>query len=236
MTNIIKNEFISTKKSTLIILNILILASVALVYFSKIKLTGVDYFTQTEIVDMFFNSTLNILAPFIVLLVAKVITEEFNNGGMKIYLINPLSRNEVLIGKSIFIFINILMTMAIQILLSFLAVCILTQVPSVDFIIHTMLKYLVTLIPVTGLILTFSIPGFLMNTSRHTMSFGFAAIVVFDVVVSFYEKLTPYSIIYVLKNIAMSNQNLINNSLISIAYIIIGFLISSYIFSKREIG
>lgn len=235
MTNIIKNEFISTKKSTLIILNVLILAFVGLSYFAKVKLSGVDYFTQPEIVDMFFSSTLNILAPFIVMLVAKVITEEFNNGGMKIYLINPLSRNEVLIGKSMFILINILITMIIQILLSFVAVCILTQVPSVDFIIHSLLKYLVTLIPVTGLILIFSIPAFLMKTSRNTILFGFAAIAVFDVISSFYEKLTPYSIMHVLKNIAMSNPHLINNILISLVYIIIGFLISSYIFSKREI-
>lgn len=235
MTNIIKNEFISTKKSTLIILNVLILAFVGLAYFAKVKFSGVGYFTQPEIVDMFFSSTLNVLAPFIVILIAKVITEEFNNGGMKIYLINPLSRNEVLIGKSMFILINILITMIIQILLSFIAVCILTQVPSVDFIIHSLLKYLVTLIPVTGLILILSIPAFLMKTSRNTILFGFAAIAAFDVVASFYEKLTPYSILYVLKNIAVSNQSLINNSLISLVYIIIGFLISSYIFSKREI-
>ena len=235
MTNIIKNEFISTKKSTLIILNVLILAFVGLAYFAKVKFSGVGYFSQPEIVDMFFSSTLNVLAPFIVILIAKVITEEFNNGGMKIYLINPLSRNEVLIGKSMFILINILITMIIQILLSFIAVCILTQVPSVDFIIHSLLKYLVTLIPVTGLILILSIPAFLMKTSRNTILFGFAAIAAFDVVPSFYEKLTPYSILSVLKNIAVSNQSLINNSLISLVYIIIGFLISSYIFSKREI-
>lgn len=235
MTNIIKNEFISTKKSSLIILNVLILAFVGLAYFSKVKFSGVDYFTQPEVFHMFFSSTLNALAPFIVVLVSKVITEEFNNGGMKIYLINPLSRNEVLIGKSIFIFINILITMIIQILLSFIAVCILTQAPSVDFIIHSMLKYLVILIPVTGLILIFSIPGLLIKTSRNTILFGFAVIAVFDVVPSFYEKLTPYSIMHVLNNIAVSNQSLINNSLISLVYIIIGFLISSYIFSKREI-
>jgi ABC-type transport system involved in multi-copper enzyme maturation permease subunit len=235
MINIIKNEFISTKKSMIITLNILIIASTALMYFANIKLSGVEIFTQYDIGEMFFRSTLKVLAPFIVLLIAKVATEEFSNGGMKIYLINPISRSEVLIGKSIFVFINIIITMIIQMLLSFIAAYVLVGVPSVDFISDTVLDYLVTLIPVVGLIFTIMIPGFLMKTSRHTMSFGFALIVIFDVVASFYEKLNPYSIVYIMKNIADSNQDLISNSLISLAYIIIGFLVSNYIFSKREI-
>lgn len=235
MINIIKNEFISTKKSIIIILNILIIASAGLMYFANVKLGGVEVFTPYDISEMFFRSTLKVLAPFIVLLVAKVATDEFSNGGMKIYLINPISRSEVLVGKSIFIVINILITMLIQILLSFIAVSVLVGMPSFGFISDTVLDYLVTLIPVVGLIFTIMIPGFLMKTSRHTMSFGFALIIIFDVLASFYEKLNPYSIIYVLKNIAISNQDLLNNSLISLSYIVIGFLISSYIFSKREI-
>ncbi len=219
----------------IITLNILIIASTALMYFANIKLSGVEIFTQYDIGEMFFRSTLKVLAPFIVLLTAKVATEEFSNGGMKIYLINPISRSEVLIGKSIFVFINIIITMIIQMLLSFIAAYVLVGVPSVDFISDTVIDYLVTLIPVVGLIFTIMIPGFLMKTSRHTMSFGFALIVIFDVVASFYEKLNPYSIVYIMKNIADSNQDLISNSLISLAYIVIGFLVSNYIFSKREI-
>lgn len=236
MINIIKNEFISTKKSTLLIFNVLIVATIAFTYFATTKLGGINTFSETDIVNLFFKSTINMLAPFIVILVSKVITEEFNNGGMKIYLINPISRNEVLLGKSIFIFISVLITIIIQLVLSFIAVSTLVQIPSLNLVVGTMIKYLVTLIPIIGLILIFTIPGFLMNTSRNAISCGFLLIAGFNIVASFYEKLNPYSIIYVLKNIAMSNQNLINNSLISIVYIIIGLLVSSYIFSKREIG
>lgn len=236
MINIIKNEFISTKKSVLMIFNALIVATIAFAYFASTKLGGVNIFTESDIVDLFFKSTVNILAPFVVVLVSKVITEEFNNGGMKIYLINPISRNEILIGKSIFIFINVLISMAIQLLLSLIAVCVLLQIPSLGFVVDTTLKYLVTLIPVIGLILIFTIPGFLMNTSRNAISGGFVLIAAFNIVASFYEKLNPYSIMYVMKNIALSNQGLINNSLISLGYIVIGFIISSYVFSNKEIN
>lgn len=236
MVNIIKNEFISTKKSVLMIFNALIVATISFSYFASTKLGGVNIITESDIVDMFFKSTVNMLAPFIVVLVSKVITEEFNNGGMKIYLINPISRNEVLIGKSIFIFINILITMVMQLLLSLVAVCVLLQIPSLGFVVDTTLKYLVTLIPVIGLILLFTIPGFLMNTSRNAISGGFVLIAAFDIVASFYEKLNPYSIMYIMKNIALSNQGLINNSLISLIYIVIGFIISSYVFSNKEIS
>lgn len=236
MINIIKNEFISTKKIILMIFNILITASVALTYFASTKLVGTDIFTESDIVNMFFKSTLSMIAPFVVILISKVITDEFANGGMKIYLINPISRNEVLIGKSIFIFINVLITMIIQLLLSLLAVCVLLQIPSLDFVIDTTVKYLVTLLPIIGLILIFTIPGFLMNTSRNTISAGFLLIAVLDIVASFYEKLNPYSIMYIMKTIAVSNQDLISNSLISLVYLVIGFIISSYVFSNKEIS
>ena len=218
MINIIKNEFISTKKSVLMIFNALIVATIAFAYFASTKLGGVNIFTESDIVDLFFKSTVNILAPFVVVLVSKVITEE------------------ILIGKSIFIFINVLISMAIQLLLSLIAVCVLLQIPSLGFVVDTTLKYLVTLIPVIGLILIFTIPGFLMNTSRNAISGGFVLIAAFNIVASFYEKLNPYSIMYVMKNIALSNQGLINNSLISLGYIVIGFIISSYVFSNKEIN
>jgi ABC-type transport system involved in multi-copper enzyme maturation permease subunit len=235
MINVIKNEFISTKKSALLVLNILITATAGLFLFTSIKSSGINTLTQYQIIDVFFKSTLNLLAPFILILVATVITESFNNGCLKIYLINPISRNEVLIGKSVFIFINILITMIIQIFLSFIVACVLTQVSSMNTIVDVMFKYLVTLIPVFAIILTFAIPGVLMKTSRNTMSFGFVLIAILNVAASFYEKLNSYSIIYVLKNISVSNQDLISNSLISLVYIAIGFLVSSYIFSNREI-
>lgn len=236
MVNIIKNEFISTKKSVLIIFNALIVATIAFAYFASTKLVGTNIFTESDIVDLFFKSTVNMLAPFIIILASKVITEEFNNGGMKIYLINPISRNEVLIGKSIFIFINVLISMVIQLLLSLIVVCVLLQIPSLSFVIDITLRYLVTLLPVIGLILIFTIPGLLMNTSRNAISGGFLLIAAFNVVASFYEKLNPYSIMYIMKTISVSNQDLVNNILISFGYIVIGFIISSYIFSSKEIS
>lgn len=235
MINIIKNEFIITKKIILAIFNVFIIAGVALAYFTSTNLVGANIFTESDILDLFFRSTLSMLTPFIVILISKIITDEFNTGGMKIYLINPISRNEVLIGKLVFIFINILITMLVQLLLSFVTVCVLLQIPSVDLMVNITFKYLITLIPLTGLTLTLMIPGFLMNTSRNTILAGVVLMGALDIVVSLYTKLSPYSIIYVVQNIAVSNQYLINNTLISLAYIVIGFLFSSYIFSNRAI-
>lgn len=235
MINIIKNEFIITKKIILAIFNVFIIAGVALAYFTSTNLVGANIFTESDILDLFFRSTLSMLTPFIVILISKIITDEFNTGGMKIYLINPISRNEVLIGKLVFIFINILITMLVQLLLSFVTVCVLLQIPSVDLMVNITFKYLITLIPLTGLTLTLMIPGFLMNTSRNTILASVVLMGALDIVVSLYTKLSPYSIIYVVQNIAVSNQYLINNTLISLAYIVIGFLFSSYIFSNRAI-
>ncbi len=235
MSSIIKNEFITNKKWALILANILILASTAITYFAITKISKDVFLNESEIMLMFFKSTISIIPTFIIILISKIITEEFNNGGMKIYLINPISRNEVLISKLIFICINVLITIIIQIIISFIAASLLTQVPKLDMIIDIIYKYSVTLIPIIGLISILFIPALLINSSRHTISFGIFIIIGFDILCSYFSKLKPYSITYILKNIIDMNSNIVNNIIISLVYFVLGMVISSYIFKNKEI-
>ena len=235
MSSIIKNEFITNKKGSLILANILIVASTALAYFATTKIAGSGILSEAQIMSIFLKSTLTIMPPFIIIIISKVITEEFNNGGMKIYLINPISRTEVLIGKLVFICINVLITMIIQIIISIIATSILTQVPELKLISDVIFKYAVTFIPIVGLVSILFIPGFLIQSSRHTISFGIFIIIGFDIICSYFSKLNPYSITYILKNIADMNTNTINNIIISLVYFIVGMVISSYIFKNKEI-
>ncbi|GIM31836.1 ABC transporter permease subunit [Paraclostridium bifermentans] len=235
MSSIIKNEFITNKKWSLILANILILASTALAYFAITKISKDVFLNESEIMLMFFKSTISIIPPFIIILISKIITEEFNNGGMKIYLINPISRTEVLIGKLVFICINVLITIVTQIIISIIATSILTQIPELGLISDVIYKYLVTLIPIVGLISILFIPGLLIKSSRHTISFGIFIIVVFDILCSFFTKLNPYSITYILKNIIDMNSNIVNNIIISLVYLLVGMVVSSYIFKNKEI-
>ncbi|EQK43369.1 ABC-2 transporter family protein [[Clostridium] bifermentans ATCC 638] len=235
MNSIIKNEFITNKKSSLLLANILILASTALAYFATTKVAGSSVLGESQIMLMFLKSTLTIIPPFIIIIISKVITEEFNNGGMKIYLINPISRTEVLMGKLVFICINVLITMIIQIIISIIAASILTQVPELELISDVIYKYAVTFIPIIGLVSILFIPGLLIPSSRHTISFGIFIIIGFDIICSYFSKLNPYSITYILKNIADMNTNTINNIIISLVYFIVGMVISSYIFKNKEI-
>ncbi|MCU9815751.1 ABC transporter permease [Paraclostridium sp. AKS73] len=234
MSSIIKNEFITNKKWALILANILILASTAITYFAITKIYKDVFLNESEIMLMFFKSTISIIPTFIIILISKIITEEFNNGGMKIYLINPISRNEVLISKLIFICINVLITIIIQIIISFIAASLLTQVPKLDMIIDIIYKYSVTLIPIIGLISILFIPALLINSSRHTISFGIFIIIGFDILCSYFSKLKPYSITYILKNIIDMNSNIVNNIIISLVYFVLGMVISSYIFKIRR--
>ncbi len=235
MSSIIKNEFITNKKWALILANILILASTAITYFAITKISKDVFLNESEIMLMFFKSTISIIPTFIIILISKIITEEFNNGGMKIYLINPISRNEVLISKLIFICINVLITIIIQIIISFIAASLLTQVPKLDMIIDIIYKYSVTLIPIIGLISILFIPALLINSSRHTISFGIFIIIGFDILCSYFSQLKPYSITYILKNIIDMNSNIVNNIIISLVYFVLGMVISSYIFKNKEI-
>lgn len=235
MNSIIKNEFITNKKWTLILSNILIIVSTLMAYFAITKISEGVVLNESEIMLMFFKSTLNIISPFIVILISKVLTEEFSNGGMKIYLINPISRNEVLISKLIFICINVLITIIIQIIISFIAASLLTQVPGLDLISDIIYKYSVTLIPIIGLISILFIPGLLINSSRHMTSFGIFIIIGFDILCSYFSQLKPYSITYILKNIADINNHIVNNIIISLVYLLVGMVVSSYIFKNKEI-
>lgn len=235
MSSIIKNEFITNKKWSLILANILILASTAITYFAITKISKDVFLNESEIMLMFFKSTISIIPPFIIILISKIITEEFNNGGMKIYLINPISRTEVLIGKLVFICINVLITIVTQIIISIIATSILTQIPELGLISDVIYKYLVTLIPIVGLISILFIPGLLIKSSRHTISFGIFIIVVFDILCSYFTKLNPYSITYILKNIIDMNSNIVNNIIISLVYLLVGMVVSSYIFKNKEI-
>lgn len=235
MNSIIKNEFITNKKTALLLANILIIASTALAYFATTKISGTEVLSESQIMSMFVQSTLKIIPPFIIILISKVITEEFSNGGMKIYLINPISRTEVLIGKLLFICINVLITIVTQIIISIIATSILTQIPALGLISDVIYKYVVTLIPIVGLISILFIPGLLIKSSRHTISFGIFIIVGFDILCSYFTKLNPYSITYILKNIADINNHIVNNIIISLIYLLVGMVVSSYIFKNKEI-
>ncbi|WP_170075157.1 ABC transporter permease [Paraclostridium dentum] len=230
MISILKNEFITNEKGTFLLANILIIPSLALIYFASMKVIGV----KVDIMSIFLNITLSMLPFFIIILISKVITEEFNNGGMKIYLINPISRNEVLIGKLFFIFINIVITMIIQIVISFIATYVLSQVPGIDSVNDIIYKYLVALIPTIGLISVLFIPGLLIQKSRQTIYFGILILIGINFV-CLLLKLNSYSITYVIKNIGDINQNFVGNISISIIYILVGLIISSHIFSNKEI-
>ncbi|KGJ48887.1 hypothetical protein KD33_12040 [Clostridium sp. NCR] len=235
MSSIIKNEFITNKKWSLILANILILASTAITYFAITKISKDVFLNESEIMLMFFKSTISIIPPFIIILISKIITEEFNNGGMKIYLINPISRTEVLIGKLVFICINVLITIVTQIIMSIIATSILTQIPELGLISDVIYKYSVTLIPIVGLISILFIPGLLIKSSRNTISFGIFIIIGFDIICSYFTKLNPYSITYILKNIIDMNSNIVNNIIISLVYLLVGMVVSSYIFKNKEI-
>lgn len=235
MSSIIKNEFITNKKGALILFNILILASTAISYFVTIKISGVEVLNESEIMLMFFKSTLSIMPPFIIILISKVITEEFSNGGMKIYLINPISRTEVLIGKLVFICINVLITIIVQIIISIITTSILTQVPELGLISDVIYKYSVIFIPIVGLTSILFVPGLLIKSSRNTISFGIFIIIGFDILGSYFTKLNPYSITYVLKNISDINNHIVNNIIISLIYFLVGIIVSSYIFKNKEI-
>lgn len=230
MISILKNEFITNEKGTFLLTNILIIPSLALIYFASMKVIGV----KVDIMSIFLNITLSMIPFFIIILISKVITEEFNNGGMKIYLINPISRNEVLIGKLFFIFINIVITMIIQIVISFIAAYVLSQVPGIDSVNDIIYKYLVALIPTIGLISVLSIPALLIQKSRQTIYFGILILIGINLI-CLLLKLNSYSITYVIKNIGYINQNFVDNIIISIIYILVGLISSSHIFSNKEI-
>ncbi|GAA0099538.1 hypothetical protein UT300012_02520 [Paraclostridium bifermentans] len=235
MNSIIKNEFITTKKGTLILANILIIAATALAYFAITKASKAEVLSESQIMSMFAQSTINVIPPFIVILISKAITEEFSNGGMKIYLINPISRMEVLIGKLVFICINVLITIITQIIISIIATSILTQVPQLGLISDITYKYSVTFIPIVGLISILFIPGLLINSSRHMTSLGIFIIFGFNILCSYFTKLNPYSITYILKNISDINNHIVNNIIISLVYCLVGILASIYIFENKEI-
>lgn len=235
MNSIIKNEFITTKKGTLILANILIIAATALAYFAITKASKAEVLSESQIMSMFAQSTINVIPPFIVILISKAITEEFSNGGMKIYLINPISRMEVLIGKLVFICINVLITIITQIIISIIATSILTQVPQLGLISDITYKYSVTFIPIVGLISILFIPGLLINSSRHMTSLGIFIIFGFNILCSYFTKLNPYSITYILKNISDINNHIVNNIIISLVYLLVGMVVSSYIFKNKEI-
>lgn len=235
MNSIIKNEFITTKKGTLILANILIIAATALAYFAITKASKAEVLSESQIMSMFAQSTINVIPPFIVILISKAITEEFSNGGMKIYLINPISRMEVLIGKLVFICINVLITIITQIIISIIATSILTRVPQLGLISDITYKYSVTFIPIVGLISILFIPGLLINSSRHMTSLGIFIIFGFNILCSYFTKLNPYSITYILKNIADINNHIVNNIIISLVYCLVGILASIYIFENKEI-
>lgn len=235
MNSIIKNEFITTKKGTLVLANILIIAATALAYFAITKASKAEVLSESQIMSMFAQSTINVIPPFIVILISKAITEEFSNGGMKIYLINPISRMEVLIGKLVFICINVLITIITQIIISIIATSILTQVPQLGLISDITYKYSVTFIPIVGLISILFIPGLLINSSRHMTSLGIFIIFGFNILCSYFTKLNPYSITYILKNISDINNHIVNNIIISLVYCLVGILASIYIFKNKEI-
>ena len=235
MNSIIKNEFITTKKGTLILANILIIAATALAYFAITKASKAEVLSESQIMSMFAQSTINVIPPFIVILISKAITEEFSNGGMKIYLINPISRMEVLLGKLVFICINVLITIITQIIISIIATSILTQVPQLGLISDITYKYSVTFIPIVGLISILFIPGLLINSSRHMTSLGIFIIFGFNILCSYFTKLNPYSITYILKNISDINNHIVNNIIISLVYCLVGILASIYIFENKEI-
>lgn len=235
MSSIIKNEFITNKKSSLILANIIILVSTAAAYFAATQIAGAEVLSESQIMSMFLKSTLTIIPPFTIIIISKVITEEFSSGGMKIYLINPINRTEILIGKLVFICINVLIIMITQIIISIIATSILTQVPSLGLISDLVYKYSITFIPIVGLISILFIPGLLIQSSRNTISFGIFIIIGFDILCSYFTKLSPYSITYILKNIADMNSNITNSFIISLVYIVAGMAVSSYIFKNKEI-
>lgn len=236
MLNIIKNEFIKYRKiNALVITNILIMVSVFLIYFTMNKFGGEEFLKSSEVLNMFFSSTISIIPYLIVLLISKTITEEFSNGGMQIYLINPIARSEILIGKIAFILINIIITMIIQILISFIFSGIFIQVPTLEISIDTICRYLVTIIPIIGLICILFVPALIINTSRNSISFGVAVIAIVPIITSIYTNIKPYSILWIIKNIENYGQNLFINITISIVYILIGYILSSYIFNNRDI-
>lgn len=236
MLNIIKNEFIKSRKiNALLITNILIMASVFLIYFTMNKFGEEGFLRSSEVLNMFFASTISIIPYLIVILISKTITEEFNNGGMQIYLINPITRSEILIGKIAFILINIIITMLTQILISFTFSGIFIQVPTLEMAINTICRYLVTIIPIIGLICILFVPALIINTSRNSISFGFAVIAIGPIITSIYTNIKPYSILWIIKNIENYGENLFINITISIVYILIGYMFSSYIFNYRDI-
>ncbi|RDC48407.1 hypothetical protein DVA85_29085, partial [Acinetobacter sp. RIT592] len=73
MNSIIKNEFITTKKGTLILANILIIAATALAYFAITKASKAEVLSESQIMSMFAQSTINVIPPFIVILISKAI-------------------------------------------------------------------------------------------------------------------------------------------------------------------
>jgi ABC-2 type transport system permease protein len=236
LISIIKNEFIKSKKiSPLLMVNILIVVSVALMYFTVSKLGASFFLNEKQLMDMFVSSTLKLMPFFIVILILKTITDEFTNGGMKIYLINPITRNELLIGKLLFIIINLILTIIIQMIIGIVIISVMLQVPTLDLISDTRYKYLITLIPIIGLTAILFIPGVLLNSSRNVISIGFAIIVVIPIVTTIYTKLYNYSIFKVIDVIGDSKEHLFMNISISIAYLLIGLILSSCIFYNKEI-
>lgn len=236
MTSIIKNEFVKYKKiNVFIITNILIIASVGLMYYSLSKLGIASILKANEIMSMFLESTIKLMPYLIVILTSKIITDEFANGGMKISLINPITRNELLLGKVLFILINIILTMLIQIIASVVFSFIVEQAPSMNLLFDITYKYLVTIIPSIGLIAILLVPGLLIKTSRNSTSFGFFIIITLPIVTTIYNKVSPYSILTIINNIGDSSEKLSMNIGVSIVYAIIGFVASSYIFSNKDI-
>lgn len=236
MISIIKNEFIKARKiNTLLMANILIVLAVGVMYFSIIKLGGKNALGEKQLMDLFIKTTLNVLPPLGVILISKSITDEFTNGGMKIYLINPISRNDVLIGKLLFILINLILTIIIQLIVSIVAISILIHIPTMDLITDTMYKYLTIFIPIIGLTAILCIPGVLLDSSRNVILVGSAIIFGTPIITTIYEKLYNYSIFKVISNISESNAHLASNIGLSIAYLAVGLAVSSFIFYNKEI-
>lgn len=236
MISIIKNEFIKSGKiNPVVAANILIILAVGVMYFSFIKLGGENAIGEKELMALFIDITLKALPLLGVVLISKSITDEFTNGGMKIYLINPISRNEVLIGKLLFILINLILTIIIQLIVSILAISILIHVPKMDLISDTMHKYFTTFIPIIGLTAILCIPGLLLDSSRNVILAGSAIIFGTPIITTIYGELYNYSIFKVISNIADSNTHLASNIGLSIAYLVVGLVVSSFIFYNKEI-
>ena len=245
MGSIIKNEFFKVFRSKAIYVMELIgiFLGGGILFFLKTLQKGVfgaegikETLTFYDGLSSFTNVIIFILSIWAVLLVTSMITEENRNGTLKYTLINPVTRIEVIIAKSIFLYLTLFIMVAVHIIIGIIASAIIVGGVNINDIVEILIKGILTTIPMFGLSMVLFIPALLLESTSHTIIIGFIITNFIDGVLRIKPAIHKYSITAYTSTFLNGNSEAYMITLIlSAIYIIIFLVLSILLFNNKEI-